>query len=81
MYLKVSKINVLKYTYLTLLLFSAQVLAWQPALKKIKVELELLSDLSMLLIAEKGIRCGICHSVYQSPETNNKYMKDYNPNK
>ena len=35
----------------------------------------------MLLIVEKGIRRGICHSIYQYAKANNKYMKDYDKNK
>ena len=35
----------------------------------------------MLLMVEKGIRGGICHSIYQYTKANNKYMKDYNKNK
>ena len=35
----------------------------------------------MLLIVEKGIRGGICHSIYQHAKANNKYMKDYDKNK
>ena len=35
----------------------------------------------MLLMVEKGIRGGICHSIYQYAKTNNKYMKDYDRNK
>ena len=30
---------------------------------------------------EKGIRGGICCSIYQYAKTNNKYMKDYDKNK
>ena len=30
---------------------------------------------------EKGIRGGICHSIYEYAKTNNKYMKDYDKNK
>ena len=30
----------------------------------------------MLLIVEKGIRGGICHSIYRYAKANNKYMKD-----
>ena len=35
----------------------------------------------MLLIIEKGIRGGICHSNYRYAKTNNKYIKDYDKNK
>ena len=35
----------------------------------------------MLLMVEKEIRGGICHSVYQYKKGNNKYMKDYDKNK
>ena len=39
-------------------------LAWESASKNIKVKLDLLTDIDMLLIVEKGIRRGICHSIY-----------------
>ena len=29
----------------------------------------------MLLMVEKGIRGGICHSIYTHAKANNKYMK------
>ena len=35
----------------------------------------------MLLMVEKGIRGGICHSIYQYAKTKNKYMKDHDKNK
>ena len=35
----------------------------------------------MLLIAEKGIRGGICHAIYQYADANNKYMKGYDKTK
>ena len=39
-------------------------LAWQAALKKTKVKLDLLTDTDMSLMVEKGIRGKICHVVY-----------------
>ena len=56
---------------------SAPELAWQAALKKTEVKLELLTDIDMLLMVEKGIRRGICHAIHRYAKTNNKYMKDY----
>ena len=31
----------------------------------------------MLLMLEKGIKGGICHSICRYAKVNNKYMKDY----
>ena len=39
-------------------------LTWEAALKKAKVKLDLLTDINMLLMVEKGIRGRICHSIY-----------------
>ena len=35
----------------------------------------------MLLLVEKGIRGGICWSIYRYAKANNKYMKDYDKDK
>ena len=43
--------------------FSAPELAWQVALQKTKVKLDLLTDTNMLLVVEKSKRGGICHSI------------------
>ena len=32
-------------------------------------------------MVEKGIRRGICHSIYRYAKANSKYMKDYDINK
>ena len=57
---------------------SAPGLALQAALKHTtKVKLHLLTDINMLLIVKKGIRGGICHTIYQYAKASNKYMKDY----
>ena len=53
-------------------------LAWQACLKKTNIELELLTDYGMLLMVEKGIKGGICHSIQRYAKANNKYMKSYN---
>ena len=60
---------------------SALGLAWQTCLKNTRVKLELLTDIDMLLIVEKGIRDGICHSVHKYAKANNKYMKNYDKDK
>ena len=35
----------------------------------------------MLLMIEKDIRGGICHSIYRYSKANNKYMKNHDKNK
>ena len=56
-------------------------LAWQAAFKKTKVELDFLIDIDRLLMVEKGIRRGICYSIYRYAKANNIYIKDYDKNK
>ena len=51
--------------------------AWQAYLKKTDVKLELLTNFSMLLMVEEGVRGGMCHAVHRYAKANNKYMKNY----
>ena len=59
---------------------SAPGLAWQACLKKTGVKLELLTDVDMLLMVEKGIKRGICHVIHRYAKANNKYTKNYDEN-
>ena len=58
-------------------LLSAPGLAWQTCLKKTKVEIELLTNIDMLLMAEKAIRGGIYQAIHRYTTSNEKYMKNY----
>ena len=49
--------------------------------KNTKLKLDFLTDIDMILMVEKGIIGGICHSMYRHANANNKYMKDYDVNK
>ena len=59
---------------------SAPGLAWQSCLKRTEVRLELLTDIDMLLMVEKGIRGRICHAILRYAKENNKYIKNYDKN-
>ena len=75
MCLKIYKLDPAKF-------LSTPELAWQATLKKTKVKLDLLTDIDLLLMVEKGIKGEtLCHSIYRYAKSNNKYMKDYDKNK
>ena len=57
--------------------FSAPGLAWKACLKNTKVELELLTDIDMRLMVEKGTRGRICQAIHRYAKANNKYTKNY----
>ena len=56
---------------------SAPGLAWQVCLKEAEVELDLLTNIAMLLMVEKNIRGEICHAIHRYAKANNKYMRNY----
>ena len=56
---------------------SAPGLAWQACLKKTGVNLELLTDIDMLLMVEKVIRGGIFQAIYRYAKASNKYINNY----
>ena len=49
-------------------------------LKMTEVKLELLEDVDMLLMIEKGIRGGISNAFKRYAKANNKFMKSFDPN-
>ena len=75
MYLPTLEVCILKYMCLSCK-FSFS--SWAT---KIKVKLDLLTDMDMLLMVEKCIRGEISNFIYRYAKVNNKYIKDYDKNK
>ena len=56
-------------------------LTWQAAFKRTKVKLDLLYDVDLLVIIEKGIRGGIWDGTHWYAKNNPKYAQNYDKNK
>ena len=56
-------------------------LSWDAMLKMTKINLELITDIDMQLFIEKGLRGGISTITHRHAKANNKYMKNYDPDK
>ena len=69
-----------KYQFDSAYFVSAHGLARQACLKKAGVKLELLTDIDMVLMVEKGTRGGICQATHRYVKSNNKFMKNYDKN-
>ncbi|KFM60901.1 hypothetical protein X975_19061, partial [Stegodyphus mimosarum] len=60
-------------------MFTAPGLAWQACLRMTQVKMELLTDPTMHLFLEKGIRGGVSMISKRYSRANNKYLSDYDP--
>ncbi len=65
----------------TALLHSARIVMGRGIKKTTKIQLELITDPTMHLFFEKGTRGGVSVVTKRHAVANNKYMKDYDPNK
>ena len=70
MCLKIYELDIVKF-------LSPPGLTLQATWKKIKTKLDLLTDIHILSMVEKGIRGRMCHYIYWYAKANSKYMRDY----
>ena len=59
--------------------YTAPGLAWNAMLKKTKINLELISDNSVLEFFEQQMRGGVSTVFHRYAEANNKYLPNYDP--
>lgn len=77
MYLKVFETSLSNIWAWFSLLFCRNRISNAGVSQKRGCKLELLTDINMLLMLEKGIKSGICHAIYQYSTLNNNYIKNY----
>ena len=78
-YLKILEICISKY--MSLIQLTLPGFARHACLKITGVNLELITDINMLLMIESGMRGGVCHVIHSYAEGNNKYINNYDENK
>ena len=61
--------------------FSSPGLSWDAMLKMTGMRLEKIVDINIYLFIEKGLKGGISYIAKRYAKANNKYMKDYDPEK
>ena len=61
--------------------FNSPGLSQDAILKMTGIELELISDIKMHVMIERGMRGGISYISKRFSKANNKYMKDYDSSK